>query len=225
MNPSSTLRRRQFIAATATAAGGLFLPEVLRLNAAPGEVASTEHFWYRLAPEGPYIDSQRDNRAFGYGDGKIYLSEDNAKTWAHSAPFADADNITFSCLLKNGNIIFATRNQLYLSADNLKTHRAITVKNTDGRDYLPHTPKNPDEPGWYFHPLDGEHVWEVDGREMLVWGNYCNVRGGQVPVNIYYSTDSGETVKIAYAFGQNPHFQQKGTTPDEMLQAHRPTHP
>ena len=28
--------------------------------------------------------------------------------------------------------------------------------------------------------------------------------GGPVPVNIYYSTDSGQTVKIAYSFGQNP---------------------
>ena len=26
---------------------------------------------------------------------------------------------------------------------------------------------------------------------MLVWGNYCNVTGGAVPVNIYYSTDNG----------------------------------
>ena len=46
---------------------------------------------------------------------------------------------------------------------------------------------------------------------MLVWGNYCNVRGGASPVNIYYSTDSGQTVKIAYAFGQNPHYRDNGT--------------
>ncbi len=46
---------------------------------------------------------------------------------------------------------------------------------------------------------------------MLVWGNYCNVLGGPVPVNIYYSTDGGQTVKIAYSFGRNPHFQEKGT--------------
>ena len=151
----------------------------------------TEHFWCRLAPEGPYIDSQRDNKAFGFGDGKIFLSEDNAQTWAHSAAFPDAENITFSCLLKNGNILFATREKLFLSTDNLKTHREIIVKNRDGSDYLPHTPQNPDQPGWYFHPLDGIHTWDIDGSEMLVWGNYCNVLGGPVPVNIYYSTDGG----------------------------------
>ena len=26
----------------------------------------TEHFWYRLAPADPYIDSQRDNKAFAF---------------------------------------------------------------------------------------------------------------------------------------------------------------
>ena len=96
------------------------------------------------APEGPYIDSQRDNKAFGFGDGKIFLSEDNAKTWAHSAAFPEAENITFSVILKNGNILFATREQLFLSTDNLKTHREIIVKNRDGSDYLPHTPMNPE---------------------------------------------------------------------------------
>jgi len=193
------------------------MPGSIRLSAASSDVASTEHFWYRPAPEGPYIDSQRDNKAFGFGNGKIFLSEDNAKTWAHSAEFADADNITFSCLLKNGNIVFATRTKLFLSTDNLKTHRSITVKNRDGSDYIPHTPKNPEQPGWYFHSLDGEHTWDVNGSEMLVWGNYCNVIGGAVPVNIYYSTDSGQTVKIAYSFGQNPKFQEKDADPSAPL--------
>ncbi|MEM7014969.1 MAG: hypothetical protein AAF585_26210, partial [Verrucomicrobiota bacterium] len=113
---------------------------------------------------------------------------------------------TFSCILGNGNIIFATLNQLYLSTDQLESFRKITVLNPDGGDYLPHTPTNPEKPGWYFHALDGVHTWDVNGKEMLVWGNYCNVLGGPVPVNIYYSTDFGETVKIAYSFGQNPRF-------------------
>ncbi len=91
-------------------------------------MAETEHFFYRLAPEGPYIDSQRDNKAFGFAGGKIYLSEDNGKTWPHSAAFAEADHITLSIILKNGNVLFATRAQLFLSTDNLKTHREIIVK-------------------------------------------------------------------------------------------------
>ena len=60
------------------------------------------------------------------------------------------------------------------------------------------------------HTIDGVHTWDVDGKEMLVWGNYCNVMGGAVPVNIFYSTDNGQTVKIAYAFGQNPYYRDNG---------------
>ena len=217
MNPPSSLTRRQWLGTSTATAAGLLLPDPGKLTAALSDTAETEHFWYRLAPEGPYIDSQRDNKAFGFGGGKIFLSEDNAKTWPHSAEFAEADNITWSCFLKNGNILFATRERLFLSTDNLKTHREIIVKNRDGTDYLPHKPVDPNLPGWYFHSLDGEHCFDVDGKEMLVWGNYCNVMGGAVPVNIYYSTDNGQTVKIAYSFGQNPKFQQKGAPPEAPM--------
>ena len=91
MNELSHFNRRQFLGTSAVVtATTLMSPGVSRLYAATqGE---TEHFWYRLAPEGPYIDSQRDNKAFGFRDGKIFLSEDNAKTWAHSEEFADAEN-------------------------------------------------------------------------------------------------------------------------------------
>lgn len=217
MTHPAALNRRRFLGTTATTLGSLMLSKALTLSATPGEIASTEHFWYRLAPEGPYVDSQRGSRAFGFANGKLFLSEDCGKTWIHSVDFADAENVTFSCFLKNGNILFASRNQLFLSTDNLKTYKPITIKNLDGSDYVPHTPQKTEEPGWYFHPLDGEHTWEVDGKEMLVWGNYCNVRGGPVPVNIYYSTDNGETVKIAYAFGQNPKFQEKDTPAEKCL--------
>ena len=55
------------------------------------------------------------------------------------------------------------------------------------------------------------NTWDVGGVEMLVWGNYCNVYGGAAPVNIYYSTDQGKTVKIAYSFGQNPNNRDDGS--------------
>src|SRR5947209_14613011 len=120
MKTKLSLHRRKFIqAAAGTAAAGMLTGRRL-LHAADSAVRENEHFWFRLAPEGPYIDSQRDNKAFGFGDGKIFLSDNNARTWAYSSPFSDADNITFSCLLKNGNILFATRNKLFLSSDNLR---------------------------------------------------------------------------------------------------------
>jgi len=177
----------------------------------PSRFPSTDHFWYRPQPAGPFIDSQRDNKAFGYTDGKVFLSGDNGRTWPQVTGFPDARHIVFSCILKNGNILFSALAKLYLSTDNLKTYREIRVKDAGGADYIPHTPKNASRPGWYFHSLTGVNTWEVNGVEMLVWGNYCNVIGGAAPVNIYYSTDSGQTVKIAYSFGQNPYFRDDGS--------------
>ena len=211
MKHNTPATRRQFLTtAAATAAGGILLPRLSGLAATDG-IGETDHFLYRLSPpDGPYIDSQRDNRAFAVGDRKVLLSEDNAKTWAQSADFADAANIMFSSILGSGNIVFATLTKIYLSTDNLKTYREIIVKDRDGGAYLPHTPSDPARPGSYFYCLDGIHTCDVDAGEMLIWGNYCNVRHGAAPSNIYYSTDQGETVKIAYSFGQNSSFQQKG---------------
>jgi hypothetical protein len=174
-------------------------------------IGETAHFWYRPGPEGLYIDSQREGKAFARAPGRVMLSEDNGGTWPHVLEFANAHNVTFSCLLGNGNVVFATRSKLYLSTDNLRTCEQVTVKGPDGADYLPHTPRNPDLPGWYFHTIPGVNTFDVHGTEMLVWGNYCNVVGGAAPVNIYYSVDGGQTVKIAYSFGQSPYTRDDGS--------------
>jgi hypothetical protein len=215
MTLPTRVTRRRFLGVSAAASAGLWMPITVGFcadtNAPSSEFPSNPHFWYRAQPEGPYIDSQRDNKAFGYVDGAVVLSEDNGRTWPHRLAFPEARQITFSCILKNGNILFATSATLYLSDDNLKTYRPIKVKDQHGADYIPHTPQNAENPGWYFHTLSGVNSWDVNGVEMVVWGNYCNVIGGATPVNIYYSTDQGQTVKIAYAFGQNPHFRDNGS--------------
>ncbi|MHB8866392.1 MAG: hypothetical protein ACYC6N_28740 [Pirellulaceae bacterium] len=215
MRPPSRVSRRRFLGVSTAAAGGLFMVRDAARGvdsvAPSSDFPSTEHFWYRSQPEGLFVDSQCENRAFGFSDGKLFLSEDNGRTWPHSTPFADARHIVFSCILRNGNVVFSALAKLYLSADNLKTYRQITVKNRDGTDYIPHSPQNPALPGWYFHSLTGVNTWEVNATEMLVWGNYCNVIGGAAPVNIYYSTDHGQTVKIAYSFGQSPYNRDDGS--------------
>lgn len=208
--------RRTFVGATAAAAGGMLVFRSSKLDAGESgqtpEFPSTDHFWYRLQPsDGPYIDAQRANKAFGFSADALHLSEDNGRTWPHMLAFPNARNISFSRILKNGNILFATRAKLYLSTDNLKSCTPITVKNVDGADYIPHAPQNADNPGWYFHTAAGVSSWDVGGKEMLVWGNYCSVTGGAAPVNIYYSSDNGHTVKIAYAFGQNPYHRDNGS--------------
>jgi len=219
MTPSSLSHhtRRRFLAA-AGGTGSLLFSGITSLEAAKGDLSETDHFWYKIAPaDGPYIDTQRGSKAFGFRDGKIFLSLDNGATWRHDNVFADAENIKFSCFLENGNLVFATLNKIFLSKDNLSSYEEIIVKDRDGSEYRPHTPIYPDFPGSYFYSLDGIHTHQVEGSEMMIWGNYCNVRKGAVPANIFYSTDQGETIKIAYSFGQNSAFQQKGSDPADYL--------
>jgi hypothetical protein len=215
MMTTQPVTRRRFLGATAATAGAMLMPSTPGVGAestvAPADISSTDHFWYRPQPAGPFVDSQRDSKAFGFADGQVFLSEDNGRTWPHRIAFPDARHIVFSCILKNGNILFSALARLYVSTDNLKTYNEITVKDTDGTNYVRHTPKNADQPGWYFHSLTGVNTWDVNSQEMLVWGNYCNVIGGAAPVNMYYSTDSGQTVKIAYSFGQNPYYRDDGS--------------
>ena len=201
--------RRGFLGSSALAAGGFLLSGRTQLQAAgPGEVGETDHFWYRLAPaDGPYIDTQRGHLAFGFQDGELRLSEDTGKTWPHRAAFAETKDILFSSILENGRVVFATARHLFLAEPRLASVREIRVLDQDGDTYRPHPLREDKAPGWYFYSLDGRHTFDVEGREMLIWGNYCNVGTGPVPSNIYYSADGGETVKIAYSFGQNPAFQ------------------
>ena len=70
IHPASALTRRRFLGTTL---GGLLLADTIHLHAAPALAGETEHFFYRLAPEGPYIDSQRDNKAFGFGAGRSFF--------------------------------------------------------------------------------------------------------------------------------------------------------
>ncbi len=212
MAPRSRLTRRRFLGAAAAGAGAWLLPRARLLqgdDAAPS-AASTKHFWYRLQAPGPHVESQRGNKAFGFTDDAVCVSEDNGRTWPHRLAFAGARNVTFSHIFENGNVLFATRTTLHLSTDNLKTCRPVTLKDAAGAEYKPHKPQDPALPGDYFTTLTGVNSWDVGGREMLVWGNYCSVVSGATPVHIYYSTDNGQTVKIAYAFGQNPYHRDNG---------------
>ncbi|MCS7238612.1 MAG: hypothetical protein NZ899_10140 [Thermoguttaceae bacterium] len=206
--------RRQFLLAGGIALAGSMVPSGIAKAHQKfpwPEAKSTEHFWYRLQPEGLYIDSQRGNWAFAFGKDRLYLSDENARTWAWEKEFPEAQKITFSHIFTNGNVLFATSNRLFLSTDRLKTIREVPVLNPDGSVYRPHEPKNPDRPGWYFYSLSGITSWMLKDREILVWGNYCNVLGGASPINIYYSVDNGQTVKLAYSFGRNPHFCDDGS--------------
>ena len=112
MRSQSDMSRRRFLGTTAATTCGILTLNAHVLGddpiAAQSDLPATEHFWYRLQPAGPYIDTQRDNKAFGFTDNAVLLSEDNGRTWPHSLAFPDARHITFSHIFQNGNILFGT---------------------------------------------------------------------------------------------------------------------
>lgn len=152
----------------AVTTGSFFLTPLTRLYAAT-QKGETEHFhWHIASADGPWIDTQRGDRAFGCKAGKLFLSEDNAKSWAHEADFVDAESIQFSSLLENGQVVFATQRRIFVGDDDLSDIRELTVQKQDGSEYRPHPLRKGEEPGWYFYSLDGIHTFEVEGREMFI---------------------------------------------------------
>ena len=99
MPRQNRVNRRRFLGESAAAASGLFIASRTgRGGDTVDDLAtypSNEHFWYRPQPPGLFVDSQCDNRAFAYADGKVLLSEDNGRTWPH-APLSRMPATSFS---------------------------------------------------------------------------------------------------------------------------------
>ena len=74
MNPPARLDRRRFLASAAATAAFGALPSLGRARSTEPstKIGETDHFLYRLASEGPYVDSQRGRRAFGFGEGRLF---------------------------------------------------------------------------------------------------------------------------------------------------------
>lgn len=168
MTKKDYLNRRQFIGTATAAVGGLMLPmsDSFGTNrvTSPDDYPSTPHFWYRKPFNTPYVDSQNKNMAFAFTNTEILFSDDNSHTWRYKKTFPDAKNITFSHIFNDGTVLFGSQEKLYLCEKKLKSYQGIIIKDTDGKDYLSHTPKNPDNPGWYFHTLTGADSWIINGQ-------------------------------------------------------------
>lgn len=155
--------------------------------------------------------------AYGANSGLLYLSDDCGSTWSYSYAFANASNIRMAWVFQNGNILISTKvdNKMYLSTDKLTTLNEITVYESDGVTPITfHVPVNPLYPGIYFGALN-PRSYTVDGSEVLAWGTYWQgqdgIGAGAVPINIYYTSDNGITVKCCYKFGDNATERDDGT--------------
>lgn len=131
-----------------------------------------------------------------YYSGNLLRLDDNGTT--KTLRFGRYLQLTFLHLFENGSVLFATQNKCYYSHDWETFHRS-TVIDIDGNVY--------DPTGYDIFACakpDGLRQI-VDGSEIKVWGNY-SVEPGTVNenINVWCTTDFGETVKSIYKFRDSP---------------------
>jgi hypothetical protein len=144
----------------------------------------------------------------------VYMSLDGGNTFPYRGYLDSTINITSSFMMSNNNIIICNEgNSCYSSFDSLSTFNRIPIQNQDSTPYVFHTPINSLYPGSYFEILQDVEVFKDDGHEIAIIPQYANLaQGGASSVVLWYTADSGKTIKKLYEFGQNPNYTDNGTT-------------
>jgi len=153
-----------------------------------------DYYW-----ENNHISALRDSKILVCNDaGGIKLSLDNGATYgALLNVSSDLTIVDFAHIFENGNIVFCSHRKVFISTDNLATYRQVTVYDINGNVYTPPA----DAPYLTF----GYSSANINGQEILTWGNYAiNALLQYVDVNLWYSSDNGETIKSAYKFNITP---------------------
>jgi hypothetical protein len=152
------------------------------------------------------VINQKANYKLAFKTDTLKWSTDGGATWPYKRYFNNTANIQMSYIWDNGTFIIGCDTTLFRSADNLSTLTAVPLM--DGASaYDFHAAVSATYPGEYMRIAEYPNVKAVmkntggTNCEMLVWGNYGNVAGGACPTNLYYSIDTGKTVKILYKFG------------------------
>jgi hypothetical protein len=123
------------------------------------------------------------------------LSLDNGVTYGISAnsPFNGVVP-KFCHIFNNGNIIIASANKIYLSTNNLTSFAEVVPTGIDGNPFVATAD--------CYQPLHKINSFVIGGVEMLIWGAYSiNVATANININVFYSIDSGATIKSCYKEG------------------------
>lgn len=159
----------------------------------PIEAVTTEDVDFYWKYSSFHVDFERESKSLALMNDYIRLSVDGGSTYPTKIYFEGTDDIGMSYIFSNGNIIWATKDKIYISTDNLASYSEITVKDTDGTNWTP------TGDGENFRVINVDRFVDISGVEYLVWGNYGNVNSTN-QTNVYYTVDSGVNIKIAYSF-------------------------
>jgi hypothetical protein len=123
---------------------------------------------------------------------KLYLSLDNGATYPYSINSPQNGQVPrFAHIFANGNIYVAFTTKIYLSTDNLTTINEVIVKDVNG-DIFVGTSES-------FFSVEKDKYVSINGVELLAFGSYQEDVGSEtVNVNVFYTIDSGVTLKSFY---------------------------
>ncbi len=125
----------------------------------------------------------------------LKLSVDNGKTFTKSLDIEEVGVIKHIFLFKNGELLIGNHTKLYYSYDWVK----LTESSVVGIDGEPYVPAPYENFSTYSKDINRQII---DGKELLVWGNYSIQSGTQYEnINVWYTTDKGKTVKSAFKYG------------------------
>jgi hypothetical protein len=154
-------------------------------------------------------EAVKGTKVFATKNKTLWISNDGGTTFTgvfkqdlvYSVAYGD---ITFSYIWANGNISFFTRNKAYLANSDLSVINEITVYESNGT-----TPITDRAGTMYYNQMpQADVMYDSNGAEILVWGNYCNVSwSGHTALaedNIFCATNNGANIRVAYKWGVNP---------------------
>lgn len=176
----------------------------------------TDDIYYKYTPL--TVLSQNANLSFAVDiAANLYTSLDNSLSFTHRKKLNTSKDIRFAHNFQNGNILFGTKNKLYLTKDNFNTITEVIVTDLLGNPVIMSGTND------YFLRVSPDKPVIISGSEHLMWGNYTNVLGvpgSYAEVRIYHTTDNGETVKVIYEFGQNSSYGNLGDPLNSIIARH-----
>lgn len=131
------------------------------------------------------------------GDKRILrISNDLGDTWKEfENTFGD---IVYFHIFSTGDMLFATMNWCYYIDKEITCITPSQVYDYNGRIFEPVAKE------YFFQVGDCKnHIWEVDGTEMIAWGDYnASSWDAKYISRVWYSADFGRSVKCAIKFDE-----------------------
>jgi len=164
------------------------------------------------------IYAQRGLKKFGASKDSLFLSTDNGSTWTYKLLKPSSDTVCFAYIFRNGNILWCTTgNRVFKSTNNLSSATEIYLKYSSGSNYWYQAR------GAYFNPFNQQVVDDL--HDTLVIVNYTNAypyspTQNKSAVNIVYSADQGNSLKIAYRFGPSASWGSPGDSTNSITCRH-----